>query len=206
VDPETPPFQHEAQEAPPSHTDHERDLALLLQLREGNEQAFNTIVALYLEPLYRFAYIRTQDSQLADDIAQDVLVQLWEHREQLNPAGSLKGYLFRSVRNRTLNSLRHEQSLQRVAQVFTTDRTLHSPQPSADTTIELEEGTRLLRIALASLPPRTREIFLLRREQEMSYAEIAETFGISVATVHNQMSRAVNAIRRALERWQSGGE
>jgi hypothetical protein len=68
---------------------HERDLALLLQLREGNEQAFNTIVTLYLEPLYRFAYIRTQDSNsLTISIAQDVLVQLWKHQEQLNPAQS----------------------------------------------------------------------------------------------------------------------
>jgi RNA polymerase sigma-70 factor (ECF subfamily) len=178
-------------------------MALLVQLRNGDERAFTTIVALYLEPLYRFAYIRTQDSQLAEDVTQDVLVQLWDHRSRLSDTGSLKGYLFRSVRNRSLNHLRHERSLERLAESYVHDTGGHTGVPDAGMALELEEGARLIADAIAGLPPRTREIFVLRREQGMSYPDIADTFGISIPTVHNQMSRAVNAIRDALARWRS---
>jgi RNA polymerase sigma-70 factor (ECF subfamily) len=183
-------------------TEAERDAELMARIRVGDEQAFCALVDLYTVPLYRFAYLRVKDQHLAEDIVQDVLVRLWYRREDVTVHGSVRGYLFRAVRNRALNVLRHERSQHRVelriGQAVTEDeRTIVN---EGERIVETEDVVQIARQTIATLPTRTRQIFMLHREQAMSYADIAQVLGIGIPSVRNQMSRAMQAIFLALKK------
>lgn len=177
---------------------------LIRDVQCGDEHAFTILVRSYLVSLYRFAYTITRDAQLADDVAQDVFVQLWERRIQLDIRGSVKSYLFQSTRNRALNALRHERSQHRIEDLLHLEQVHLSLGATADEELDREEMAEIIQHTLSALPPRTREIFLLSREHGMTYPDIAETLGIGIPTIHNQMSRATKSILAAVQRWRNG--
>ncbi len=188
---------------PPRDETHTRDLALLDALRADDHAALGTLIDLYSALLYRFAYIRTHDSQLAEDAVQDVFISLWDRRDQIELSGTLKNYLFQAVRYRVINAAQREHTQDRLksALVHTGIQNTHN---QGDESIEISEATHAVAAALAALPARAREIFMLRQRQQMDYVDIAAILNIGVPTVHNQMSRATHAIRVALEKWRSG--
>lgn len=179
---------------------------LLIRLAQGDEAAFNIVVNEYAEALYRFAFIRTQDQWFAEDAVQDVLVYIWKNRESLVVRESLKSYLYRAVANRTVSMLRSRKSQERVEQAVTNELQFPYNQSvsfnDAEARLEAEELQEIAQHALSKLPPRTREIFLLSREQGLSYTEISAVLNIGVPTIRNQVSRAAQAILAALEAWE----
>ncbi len=178
--------------------------ALLAQVRDGNEAAYNTLVRSWAVSLYRFAYVLTSDAQMAEDIVQDVFVYVWERREQIDFSRNIKSYLFQSIRNRALNMLQHVRAQSRVETVVH-EATVRTSANDGEIALEEEDLACMLREALATLPPRTREIFMLHREQGMSYTDIADVLGIGIPTIHNQMSRASKVVQAAISRWRNGG-
>lgn len=193
-----------------SHTnassDGHDDGDLLIRLAQGDEAAFNLVVNEYAEALYRFAFIRTQDQSFAEDAVQDVLVYIWKSRESLVVRESLKSYLYRAVANRTVSMLRSRKSQERVEQAVTNELQFPYNQSvsfnDAEARLEAEELQEIAQRALSQLPPRTREIFLLSREQGLSYTEISAVLNIGVPTIRNQVSRAAQTILAALEAWE----
>jgi len=187
--------------------EHERDVVLLMRVRGGDEGAFNTLVNVYAVALYRFAYVRTRDRTMAEDVVQDVFAYLWERREEIEIQTRLRSYLYRAVANRAMMILRHTRSQERVEQIVYADLELEQRSVVNDgaAAIDVEEMDHMVREALAKLPPRTREIFMLNREQGISYAEIAEILDIGLPTIRNQVSRATQAILFALQRWRAEG-
>ncbi len=125
-----------------------------------------------------------------------MFLRVWERRARLDPAGSLRALLYRSAHNAALNHIKHREIERRWAQAAQA-----APEPVAP---EAEAGVRerelsgAIQDAIASLPERCRQIFLMSRQQGLSYAEIAELLGLSVKTVETQMGRALKALRAAL--------
>lgn len=133
------------------------------------------------------------DGSTAEDIAQEVFVQVWKKRESLNVNISLKGYLRRAAVNRTLNHLRSKK-----VEFEQEEAILHVPdrEPTTQKELEAKDLKKLIDKSINSLPERCRIIFGLSRFEELSYREISESLGISVKTVENQMSKALKIIRR----------
>lgn len=175
------------------------DAERLSRIRAGDVAAFEAVVRAHAPGLVAFAYRYVRSRELAADLAQDVFAQIWERRESLDVRGSIRAYLYGAVRNRALNAIRRDSLLSRWRDTESTrDPANGRAAPSADRPLEEAELLTALHAALASLPPRTREVARLRWQEEMSYAEIATVMEITVSTVSNQLLRAAKRMRALL--------
>lgn len=172
------------------------DDELAARLRDGDRAAFEGLFRAHYAPLVRHAARLAGSTAEAEELVQEVFLQLWSRRETLAIRESPVAYLYRGVRNRALNAVRHE----RVVRTWAQSQPPEAAEPavaSADTAAE-DEVARAVRDAIAALPDRCREIFLLSREQGLTYAQIAATLGLSVKTIETQMGRALKSLRERL--------
>ena len=181
------------------------DRELLARLgRDGAEAeaAFDTIFRTWYERLVRVADAVVRDRAVAEELAQDALLELWRRRDRLAADGSPHAYLLQATRNRALNHVRHLQVQRRSAVHLGGDV---SREPGAPAQLEAQEIEAAVRAAVDDLTPRCREVFELSRVHGMRYAEIAETLGVSVKAVEAQMGRALRSLRGRLAAWLPGG-
>lgn len=171
------------------------DADLLARLRGGDHAAFDAIFRQWYEPVVRSANYVLHDPGVAEELSQDVFLELWRRRETLAPDSSVAGYLMQAVRNRSLNHLRHLQ-VQKKSAVFV--EALSEPAEHADADTHAGELQDAIRDAIDALPPRTREVFLMSRERNLRYSEIAEQLGVTVKAVEANMSRALRQLREKL--------
>lgn len=176
-------------------TDLSADPSLLAAIRAGDTTAFERLVRSWYPRLADHAHRVLDDRDRAEDAVQEVLVALWRNRATLPDAASLPAYLLRGVRNRALNQLRG------AARFSSSDPEtipeIETAPIAVDALTEAELGEALQR-ALATLAPRTREVFMLSRETGLTYPQIADTLAISVKTVETLMGRALTALRGQL--------
>ncbi len=178
------------------------DRALLARLRGGDGEAFDAIFRAYYAPLVGLAEGVLRNRAVAEEVAQDVMLELWRRRETLPVEESLRAYLFRATRNRALNHLRHSR-VERRGEPHVATETSH--RPTAPAALVEEEIDAALRTAVDDLPERCREVFELSRVHGLRYAEIASALGISVKTVEAQMGKALRILRERLAPWLPGG-
>ncbi|WP_337169731.1 RNA polymerase sigma-70 factor [Gemmatimonas aurantiaca] len=171
------------------------DSDVLARLRGGDHTAFDAIFREWYQPVVRAANRILHEPGVAEELAQDVFLELWRRRETLPDGSSIPGYLLQAARNRALNHLRHLQ-VRRKTQVFV--EALSEPAEQADAETQAAELDVAIRDAIAELPPRTREVFLMSRERNLRYSEIAEELGITVKAVEANMSRALRQLREKL--------
>ncbi len=135
---------------------------------------------------------------VAEEIVQDVMLELWRRRETLAPDTSPQAYLFQSTRNRALNHVRHERVERKVEPIIIDRSDVDASAPSELVEDEIEVA---LRRAVSELPERCREVFELSRTAGLKYSEIAAVLGISVKTVEAQMGKALRSLRVKLAQW-----
>ena len=178
------------------------DRELLQRITLGDVEAFDTLVERHLESLLNYAFRLVQSRHIAEEVVQDVFGWVWEHRVALMVRESVQAYLFHAVRNRAFNHQRDVRTQARREAEYAQDDSTHagvlSPGPVEQ--VEHQELASALHAAIDTLPPRRREIVLLRA-RHFSYVEIAEALGISVKTVEAQITRAFQALRERLAPW-----
>jgi RNA polymerase sigma-70 factor (ECF subfamily) len=191
-------------------SDHDdSDDRLVDRVGQGDPQALELIFRrhgrLLLDVVH--GYLAAPDE--AEEVVQDLFLWIWEHRTSWSVPTELRPYLLTAARNRALNRLRHRQVERRVV-----ERLLGAPEaavraraPGPDPLESLtgNELSRVIAAAVADLPPRCRDVFLMLRRDELSHREVAATLGISPKTVEIHMTRALTAIRAAVARWRGGG-
>jgi RNA polymerase sigma-70 factor (ECF subfamily) len=171
---------------------------LLERLRQGDETAFDAIFRAWYPSLVRSAESIVRSRAVAEEVVQDVMLELWRRRESLARDSSPQAYLFQSTRNRALNHVRHER-VERMGEPDAVGPAAVSA--SAPAQLIEEEIEVALRNAVAALPARCREVFELSRTHGLRYAEIATVLGISVKTVEAQMGKALRILREKLAPW-----
>ncbi len=171
------------------------DRDLLARLRGGDHGAFDEIFRQWYEPVVRSANRVLHDPGVAEELTQDVFLELWRRRDALASDSSVAGYLMQAVRNRALNHLRH-LAVQKKSVVYV--EALAEPAEHADAEAQRSEVELAIADAIAALPPRTREMFVMSRERGLRYSEIAEQLGVSVKAVEANMSRALRMLRERL--------
>jgi len=178
----------------------ERDLQE--RIRAGDERAFDSVFRTHYAHLVRVAESMLRESALAEEIAQEVMLELWRRRESLELEQTFAAYLIRSTRNRALNHIRHQRVVAREAAAAAIE-----PQASRSAEEELlgVELQQAVREAIDALPEKSREVFRLSREQGLKYAEIASVLEISVKTVEKRMGQALSELRERLAPWLAGG-
>jgi RNA polymerase sigma-70 factor (ECF subfamily) len=176
--------------------------ALLDRLKTGDQAAFDAIFRAHYAHLVTFGQGLLRDRSAAEDIAQEVLLELWRRREGIAIHESLRAYLLRAVRNRSLNQIRHANVERRAEPQLMGEESISAAGASQIVAGELRTA---LTAAVAELSPACREVFELSRGQGLRYAEIASTLGISVKTVESQMGKALRHLRLRLAAWMPDG-
>jgi RNA polymerase sigma-70 factor (ECF subfamily) len=175
--------------------------ALFARLAAGDDSAFDTIFRTWYAPLVRVATWLLHDGSLAEEVAQDVLLEVWRRRETLAFEQEPRRYLMRATRNRALNHVRHQAVAARAAARDDRDEGVAAAAPALVDARELEAA---IVQAVATLPPRCRAVFELSRRHNLSYAQIAEALDIAPKTVENQMGKALRLLRVSLAPWLPG--
>lgn len=166
------------------------------RIRSGDVEAFEVIFQRLAPGLRAFVLRHVDSEEQAEDVVQDLFLTLWRRRERLDLRVSLVTYLYTAARNRALTHLRHQQVVQRWERTRTRlAATMSSPPEEAVLEAELARGVEE---AITRLPDRTRLVFTMSRQQQMTYSQIAEALGVSVKTVETQMGRALRLMRNYL--------
>ena len=158
-------------------------------------QDFKSAFDEYYNPLCNYANSFLKDTEASEDIVQDVFIRIWEKRQDLISAGTLRFYLFTAIRNNCLTYLQKQKKSvveplkEQGVDHFDIDREA----------IKENDYKALLTQSIALLPPKCREVFLLSRISKLSYQQIAESQGISIKTVENQIGKALRVIREFLK-------
>jgi len=162
-------------------------------MRMDDKKPFEEIFQEYYSPLCNYALKLVNDFEVAEEIVQDLFVQLLE-KQTLDEVVYVDRFLIRSVKFKCIDFLRRRKN----AGVVTFEHLAESDLIDNEE-LSGEEINALFHYLAAKLPPKTREVFLLVRQSELSYKETAEKLNISVKTVENQMSRALKKMNMFLK-------
>jgi RNA polymerase sigma-70 factor, ECF subfamily len=183
-------------EASPPLRDDSMDADVVTGLRAHDPAALDLALQRYWFSVVAYVGRLVETSDAAGDIAQRTFCLLWERRSTWRADGSVRGLLYRIARNFALSERRHRS----VELRFAADRAEpDAPNPTPLDIVENDQLRVALEGAIAQLPPRRREVFVLRCVHNLSYKEIAEVMRISPQTVANQLSHAIAALRQSLE-------
>jgi len=169
------------------------DSVLLARLSEGDKPAFDTLYNRYWKLVFDSAFKRLSDLEKAQDVAQDVFVQLWT-RGNKSIIENLPAYLLVASRNAVFKVMEKEARLVAVPVENTPE--LESPFDRADAAILHKEFLESFNKLVDALPAQQRLIFKMRFEEDLSSQKIAEILNISPKTVRNQLGKVLSALRQ----------
>jgi RNA polymerase sigma-70 factor (ECF subfamily) len=178
----------------------QRDADLVARLRLGDERALEELARAYGPKLATVALTLLGDKTFVQDVVQDVLFWVWERRTTLDVRDNLAGYLYRAIRNRSLDVLRHERAQERLAiRVVSgfldgSPAVVNTAERALDETDVHSELTR----ALEHVAARPRRAFLLSYASGLTYAEISLVLGVTVESVRKMMYRATRTLAEHL--------
>jgi RNA polymerase sigma-70 factor (ECF subfamily) len=185
------------------------DTELMLKVRRGNRAAFEALVVKYQRPVINTIYRSVGDLTEAEDLAQNVFVQVWKVRGRYKPTAKFSTWLFTIVRNICLNEVRRRarhptDSLDKPVTDATdgneTPWQVPDPhaKPPSDETLDAELRRRV-DAALSALPEAQRTAMLLLRHQNMPYEEIAKVMRCSLSATKSLIHRARTLLRDQLK-------
>jgi len=169
------------------------DAELVLLLTTGDHRAYTEIYNRYVALLYRHAHKVLRDTDACNDVVQDVFLAVWNNRESLRITDSLAAYLYKAIKNRALDLISHQHVVEKYVESIRDFA--NQGLCITEERIREKELLAIIEAEKAKLPPRTRQVYELNREQELSYREIGERFNVSEKTVKKQVHNALRVIR-----------
>jgi RNA polymerase sigma-70 factor (ECF subfamily) len=174
------------------------------RIQRGDQRAFEELYLASYAPLCSFALLMVGGGRrdVAEELVQDVLCWIWERRAEWRPAGnSVRGYLFRAVRNQAINYLKRVERERRAADALPQDMValgMGRPERAPDDAAALTELDAALTCALEGLSPRCREACVLHWRHGLSYPEVASAMGITVKGAEALVTRGLKCLRGAM--------
>lgn len=164
---------------------------LLEQVSAGNERAFRKLVQQYADVLHNYIHQLTKSHEMAEEVVQDIFLQIWTCRELLENVRNFRNYLFVISRNHALNALKkalREKKRQEEWQACNAPL-LHTTEHT-----DIEPQLGLIEEAIRQLPPQQQKVWIMSRREGMKYSEIAEKMGLSRETVKKYLQHATLSI------------
>ena len=165
---------------------------------EDPDTAVEACFRAYYGEVLRQVFRMLPDREKAEDISQEIFLELWKKRNTLVVRSSVGALLRSMARTRTLNYIRDNKK--RYGHSEDALPALSSSQSSIQDELIADELQREISKTIENLPARCREVFVLSRYEHLSYKEIAAALGISIKTVENQMIKALRALRLTITR------
>lgn len=172
------------------------DSTLVALLKEDNQRAYTEIFERYSKILVNHAYKLLGDRDQANDVVQDVFLAIWNKRNEIVLTGSLSSYLYKATKNRILNHIAHEKVVSNYADSIS--NFIENDYVLADSRLREKEMEAIIEKEIALLPEKMREVFLLRKVEELSYDEIALQLNITDKTAKQQVYNSLKILRHKL--------
>ncbi len=171
----------------------------LRKIRKGDLDSFEKLFFNFYPGLLKYAGTLVRKSEIAEEVVQDVFYNVWKNRESIRITQSWKSYLYRSVYNNSMMYLRKTRREFSLEDGLFPEKEGSTHDPFQE--MEFQEVSAVVSDTIGRLPQRTREIFLLSRQEGLKYREIAEQLSISVKTVEANMGKALKALRSSLKKY-----
>lgn len=176
------------------------------KIQEGDEKSFESLYHMYYASLCFYASQLIQNTETAKELVQDVFLKIWQNRSQLTIRGTIQSYLYQSVHNQSINTLKHistnkfkvhqhygEAYWKFIEETYAIDEFLIER-------LETQETENLINQVITRLPAQCREIFIMSRFANKSSKEIAALLNLSENSVRTQIYRALAKIKETLEK------
>lgn len=181
------------------------DAELVKRLIDGDNSAFRELVDAYQNMVFKTCYHLLRHSQEAEDIAQDVFIEVYESIGQFRNQSKLSTWLYRIAINKSLNQLRKTKWKSMINSIdhFFSDKQngFEIEDPSAQNSphcIDYKERSKVMQTAISSLSENQRVAFTLNKFDELSYQEISEIMGLSLSSVESLIHRAKLNLQKKL--------
>lgn len=189
------------------------DLELMLRVTHGDEDSFGVLLSRHRGPLLSYFVRMVRDQGLAEDLAQEVFLRVYQARERYQPEARFTTWLYRIATNLALNAIRDRRSDPVVLEAgVEPDKELSSPleraadsRPTAEEQMAESDRERLIREAIESLPRKQRAAVILHKYHEVDYRQIASILKVSESAVKSILFRAYESLRVRLEPLMQGG-
>jgi RNA polymerase sigma-70 factor (ECF subfamily) len=167
--------------------------------RAGASAAFGTLVRRYRKLVISVAYRLCGDAALAEDIAQDAFIRVWDRLADYRPSGNFKAWLVRIATNLTIDALRKRRPAVDIEDVSLV-ATGQGPEAAALS----GERAAVVRAALMRLPVQSRTVLVLREYEMLSYREMADALDIPLGTVKSRLNDARRRLKAELSGYMQG--
>ena len=180
------------------------DLDLMLRVRQGDVSSFDELLRRYRTPLVKYFYRLVRDQALAEDLAQEAFLRVYNARRRYRPDARFTTWLYRIATNLALNAIRDARGRQRqdisnsVDDGETSFEFVDTRASVEQEMIETDRG-RMIREAIESLPENQRAAVILHKYQDVDYRQIAKVLKVSESAVKSLLFRAYETLRVRLE-------
>ncbi len=177
------------------------DENLMLQYKDGDTRAFETLYARYRQPLFRYLQHQCSSAAIAEELFQDIWLNLIRTRERYQVSASFKTFIYHMAHNRLIDHYRKQKhgipaSYDEHEDIL--NQTNSANPVSAERQVQGEQQLARLHAAIAELPEAQREAFLLKENTGLSVEQIAEITGVNAETAKSRIRYALNKLRQSL--------
>ena len=184
------------------------DEQLMLAYRDGDAGAFDALYRRHKGPVYRYMLRQCRNAGVADELFQDVWMNLIRARESYTVQAKFTTYIYKLAHNRLIDHYRKQGQAAMVsfdddgddAPVITEPLAAHRDEPERHLDIK-QQAARLLEV-LGALPESQREAFVMQYEGGLSVEEIADATGVTRETAKSRLRYALSKIRQGLASWR----
>jgi RNA polymerase sigma-70 factor (ECF subfamily) len=190
------------------------DAALMLRVKQGDSAAFEVLVDKYKQPLINLLYRNLRDVTEAEDLAQNVFVQVYKFADRYRVEAKFSTWLFTIARNLSLNEIRRRSRHPAESLDAAIDPSDESSAPrqfedrrnvTAPDRLIQDELSAKVEETLAALPENQRTAILLFKEKEMSYDEISKILGVSLSATKSLIHRGRETLKEKLKPYLKTG-
>ena len=180
-----------------SKQNYKDDTEALLHMAEGNIHAYRFLFDHHFKDLCNFLLIYLHSKELAEEIALDIFTFIWEKRQILQIKATFKSFLFAAAKNKAI-TLYKKENQRMFTSIDLSDATMPNDAAS-QFTMENNELRDLINDAINKLPEKSRQVYQLAWEENLSYKEIALQLGLSPKTIENHVGIALSKLRESLK-------
>ncbi|OBQ55575.1 RNA polymerase sigma-70 factor [Tamlana sp. s12] len=171
------------------------DKDVIQGLKSNDKKALTILYNNYWKVLYISSYNLLKDKEVCEEIIQDVFIDLWNKRKDLEIKVSLQSYLYACVRYKVYAEFRSNK-IMRVELFEKLDKRFQYTTP--ETKMMHKELQQYIEFVVESLPEKCKRVYKLSRNEQLSHKEISEQLGITVKTVENHITNALRVLRVSL--------
>lgn len=179
------------------YINHVTDQELIILLQNDNREAFDMLYRKYWKPLFNSAYKRLENKEAAEEVVQELFINLWIKRNQLEITQSFLAYLQSALKNRVLNYLRHEHTYTKHKKLMALKST--ESANLVDEKIAHSDLQKTIEKCLSAMPDKYRTAYLLNRHNQLSVKEIAQYLNTPESTIEKRLINALKLLKDSLK-------